>query len=241
MREEKAMVGLREADIKKAHEKHVDLSVFGIRMGEAFDAPDCELENVDPLASAFHRIGEASRGDGLTIGDPEPWGNVTCQPQGGGAKMALGHFRNNSLNLPGASVLVAQVPRDKCPQWLRAGRYNCSLSVTVKDHYVVRVAFPAGNLDSEDVIEKSLTKKYGVPSKPGDETTCRARAAGVVTYKAREHVWTVPGIRISYNPLGWTCPAQNEVGRGWVSVQLAGFAQLREDIAKKREAAEPGM
>ena len=41
--------------------------------------------------------------------------------------------------------------------------------------------------------------------------------------------------------LGICCPAEREAGRGWVSVQLARYAQLREGIVKKQEEAEPGM
>jgi hypothetical protein len=220
------------ADARMARKAHVDLSTFGINLGEALRLVVCPTSTSGPLGDVL----AIPKDD--TLGNAEPDLETPCFPKGVGAQMILNAESRDDL--AGAEMFLVQIPKRKCPDWLRAGKYNCTITVAQVEDVVVRVAFPTGGLDWQGAIDKNLTKKYG-PATLGKEYRCQMRATGLVTYKWQERRWTMPGLVVSYAPLGQNCPSNEQEGRGWISVQLASFARARHTTAAKKEAEEPGM
>jgi len=234
-------------DVAIAAKAGVDLSVFGIRLGEPLNLAVCPQQDhggLGVLQDTMQKLSAAQRaGDTMEDGDPEPLVDNTCQPRGFYASALLNRIQQGGGgSVDGADYLLAQVPKDKCPAWLRAGRWRCTLKVAVKDGLVVESSFPVGGETWQSTIDTALMKKYaGRSADTSEVTSCKRRELGLVTQTAKVRAWSMPGLHVRFNPLGGYCASDNTAGTGWVSVELASFADERQAAEERARAAEPGM
>lgn len=220
-------------DTAAAARDKVDLGVFDLRMGAELKLPPCP-------GSSAGGITQTDDGD-LAIGSPEPSGTRTCEPQGTFAEARLAQARSSASDLHGGTLLLAQLPKSRCPDWVRAGARRCALQVVVKDGVLVAVGFFAGGERWQKTIESNLVAKYG--ARKLDKTQivqCKRRSLGLVTQEMPVRDWALSGLHVRYNPLA-TCAEDDDSGSGWVQVELDSYRQRAQVEDGEKRAAEPKM
>ena len=66
-----------------------------------------------------------------------------------------------------------------------------------------------GGEDWQDAIESKLSETYHRTASKDSVSECKRRDLGVVTQQAHVRVWTLPGLRVSYDPLGALCASRS--------------------------------
>jgi hypothetical protein len=204
-----------------------DSKVFGIELGESLQLPPCKDETSGgELFSAMAGVGRG--GSETCAGDP-----ATTMAMGflGLAQMATGTQGPQSS----VSPLPARLADKMCPEWVKTGG-SCSVILSMQNGVVLgATVVPGGDNDTQAKVVRELGKKYGKPTGFGDGVECRSNLTGAVTREAKEVLWKLPGLHVTYSPLVTDCK------RGRVSVELDYLHRLRANEQAAHEDAEPKM
>jgi len=235
-REKAALAASRQgaaSDLQAAARDRVDMKVFDLRLGAPLNLRPCS--GGDEIA-----FGQTSDGD-LESGNVEPSGTEVCAPQGTVAQIRLAQARAIASDLHGGTLLMAQLPSSRCPDWVRAGAVRCEVQVVVKDGLLVAVGFATGGEKWQKTIESNLIAKYGDRKLDKSRVAqCKRRSLGLVTQELPLREWDLSSLHVRYNPLG-SCATDNSSGSGWVQVELASYRQLSHQVREEQRAAEPKM
>jgi len=178
------------------------------------------------IFSAMAGIGHG--GSETCTGDP-----ATTMAMGivGLAQMATGTQGPQSS----LSLVPARLADGMCPEWVKVGG-SCSVILSVKNGVVLGAALvPGGDNDTQNKVARELGKKYGNPAGYGDSVECRSNLTGAVTREAKEVLWRLPGLYVTYSPLVTDCK------RGRVSVELDYLRKVRASEQSAHMDAEPKM
>lgn len=208
---------------------HVDLGVFGITIGEPLGLGQCPSSG-DALSALF------GSSDGV---------KDTCVGAGNwltgmiAIGSTMGHERLEGAGFKDLPVTLAST---KCPDWLAAGQSQCLLFASMKNGYVASLFFTAGGEDWQTAIEAKLTDKYKHAPTKDAVSECKRRDLGIVTQQAHVRVWTLPGLRVSYDPLGALCASNGSgAGSGLISVESASYHAALQQAVQHREESQPKM
>lgn len=166
----------------KARAAGVDMTVFGVELGEPLRLPAC----VSP---------KGAKPDPFTMIDP-----------GVGTVRTL--CRGSSITgvLLGANTAV-HMP--KCPNWVLgdAMKESCSMQAYLHDGRLSAVAITTRGVDVAPDVEKVLVAKYGAPSR---KTPRRMQNRYGATFDLLDLEWSLPGLHVLYTPMG-TAPGAGMV------------------------------
>jgi hypothetical protein len=227
-------------NLEDAKRSHVDLSVFGIRLGEPLDLPFCP----DPPSEAGSLGAVAGAGTASTCfiktalsldtliaqvmaaSDPVPWA-------ANGVAVKLGH--------------------SACPKWVNNG---CTILLNVQHDIPLGAFFNTRGIEATKDVEKALKEKYPRASaQRGGRLQCQNDLTGVVAEDTYERHWQLPGLYVSYSPID-SCPNTRIVSTGTivrtgtvvrggtagkVSIELSLSRRQQSDASAQRELAQPKL
>lgn len=203
---------LIQADLAAAKAKNVDMSIFGIKVGERLALPVCE--------------------GNLTASD-------SCVNKSGGlfSEMNALLLTSRMEDLPGAQKVIVQIARDRCPDWLSF----CALGLTVKNGIVYAALARVSGVDGQANIEKRLSEKYHSSPDKKRSVECR-NDHGVVLQSGPLRVWRMPGLSVTYNPLGAGCSVGVALaGSGLIWLETDAFRATVIRHSKEQEDSQPKM
>jgi len=155
----------------------VDMTVFGVPMGEPLRLPRCALGS--PQQQGLQALGNLF---GVSEGPP-----ATCQSNSGAAA-ALGGDNGVGIHLP----------RARCPTWIHLTQ-GCALSGVLHNGRLAMVLIVTAGLDAEEQIAQDLRDKYGKPTAVR-RTTWSNRQGG--RWEVEELTWDLKDLYVEYRPMG---------------------------------------
>jgi hypothetical protein len=216
---------LLTSDMAEAKQKGVDTHVFGIALGEPLMLRPCPAPGNDDFLGAL----------GM--------GNVPEICIGSGFNGMFNQlFALKSSRFSNAPLVAVRLPRNRCPEWMAGA---CDVSVAVKDGYAFAAFATVGGEDWQGEIEARIGEKY--PRANLDKSRfsqCKNRDLGLVTQRAKVRVWTMPGLRVTYDPLGGFCASSQPIagaGSGQIIVETSTFIRLTEQAEQNHRASQPKM
>jgi hypothetical protein len=156
----------------------------------------------------------------------------------------------------GPPSFVVRLARSACPDWLSAAD-ACSIVLEVQDGFAVGASFTTRGVEQEARIVQSLSTKYPrVPPARGQRLQCQNTLTGAVTQDTYERDWPLPGLYVSYLPIGG-CPNTTVVSsggafasrstvvngptQGKVTIELQQVRNLRSAAEQRREVSAPKL
>jgi hypothetical protein len=213
-------------DVNTAKQSGVDLTVFGVQLGAQMRLPPCQGSDSDNGLFAETLLGSST--------------SETCVvTRAKTFDQGLAQFVAATNSVPWVSSGVSvKLASSKCPDWIKAP-FGCSVILNVKNGVALGATFQTNGISFEDKIVRSLTKKYnGKGPHEGGMTWCKNTLTGIITDKAPERHWSLPGLFVSYVPIS-SCSNTATFGR--VTVELPQFREARDNVERKQEDAEPKM
>lgn len=201
-------------DMAKAKAAKVDLTVFGVELGERLSVAPCAAGMFDQTS--------------VTCRDTNPLGSLLGKMLVGGSLKQVAGTVDNHVRLAA----------DRCPDWA-----DCMLMVTTKGGVALAAYFltRGGNEAADQAkIVSLLKKKYGAPSPSDSYSECKLTYRGeqvATTKKAKEFYWHLPGLNVGYVPYG----SVNNCSQGYVRVETTAYEALADDAEKAHDAAQPKM
>lgn len=199
-------------DLAAAQREHVDLSVFGIKLGEFLDLPACGSEQAQAATAC--------------ITQNDAWDELESNLFVTGRLAAPAGMKNVPVTLG----------RTRCPDWV-----SCSLVVTTLDDFAVAVDFQTTrSAKYRAEIEGKLNAKYHAAATDNGISTCTVSYQGVelgVSDRAPNRLWSLSALHVSYSPFGNISNCQ----QGLVQVQSGVYLRALAHAQQKQEAAEPKM
>lgn len=238
-----------QSDVKKAQDANIDLSIFGLQLGQALNLPECKNDLtgmvrtvMDQLKSGGRRV---AKGDSQTCA-----GNLMAESMNQSGLFAslsgVGALNGDEMGVPDGKQIGIGIAGEKCPPWL----YGCALSAMVSGGVMVGAAIPVvQDAASLSKVPAELQRKYG----PADltrttrctyETHGTAMVAGEMatvptgtrTVEGKVLTWTkLPGAYVTFVPYhGNGCMSR-------VYVELATVHASATAANARIEAAQPKM
>lgn len=218
----KAIAQMVAKDQALAKAKGIDLSVFGVRLGEPLQFPECGDDAARNFPSALTGMGR---------GAPE-----TCVGSAG-ADMATAIIEaakraSGAKQDPTTQTVAVMLGESKCPGWVKAGG-SCVLHVTLKEGIAVAASFAVSPQPAEADVLSRLREKFKAAPKAAGGLRCSNNFGASIAGKT--HVWDVPGVHAVYESLGSDC------AHGRVEMRSASYHQHAEAHVVESAASEPKM
>lgn len=221
--EDEAFAKAVEENKATAARGKVDLSVFGMMLGDSLNLPVCPSRGSSPGLGALLGVGHG--GAQTCVGDP------TATMMLGLTAALLGSTGLQRGPATGQVVAVG-LADTACPNWVKTGG-ACTVFVTTKNGVAVAARVQTGSMEIAGEIDRALQSKYVTPvSKPTVGTCSNEYGA---TTQADERVWSPPGLHVTYEPLGPDCI------HGQVIVELESFRRSAAETKKAQEDTQPKM
>jgi hypothetical protein len=200
-------------DQMAASKDRVDLSVFGIRLGDPLSLPPCGVSPGGPTDAC---VVSGPRAMVLSLSARAPTGRLPPR-------------------VSGVADVPVQLPASKCPNWLAAGRTGCTVFFTTKGGYTAAAFFPVGGDSFQDSIEAGLTEKYHRAPNKYATSPCPAP-------RAKVRVWALSGLRVAYDPVSSRCNRGDaQPSAGVIEVSTNTYTRLVQSVAAQKESAQPKM
>lgn len=155
----------------------VDMTVFGVPMGEPLRLPRCAVGS--PQQQGMQALGSLF---GVSEGPP-----ATCQSRSGAAAL-----------LGGDNGIGIHLPRARCPAWIHLTQ-GCALSGVLHDGRLAMVVIVTAGLDADEQIAQDLRDKYGKPTAVR-RATWSNRQGG--RWEVEELTWDLKDLYVEYRPMG---------------------------------------
>jgi hypothetical protein len=155
----------------------VDMTVFGVPMGEPLRLPRCAAGS--PQQQGMQALGSLF---GVSEGPP-----TTCQSSSGAAAL-----------LGGDSGIGIHLPRARCPAWIHLTQ-GCALSGVMHNGRLAMVLIVTAGLDADEQIAQDLREKYGKPTSVR-RATWSNRQGG--RWEVEELTWDLKELYVEYRPMG---------------------------------------
>lgn len=218
----KALQAAVKQDRALAAAKGVELSVFGVALGDPLQLPACGDDTNANLTTLLTGLGK---------GAPQ-----TCVGSSGAdmaasiVAVALGAA--GVKQPPGRKVASVMLADSKCPNWVKAGG-SCVLLVTLQDGIVGAIAFQTAPAAMESTILGKLREKFRAAPAPDGSFRCSNKYGAVAEEKS--YRWEIPGVYATYAALGPDCL------HGKVEMQAASFRRLAAVQQAQSDASEGKM
>jgi len=216
-------------DRTAAERARKDLSVFGIKLTYPLALPACPQAQptlLNPLSDTLF---------GVQIDTP-------CIGSGGLMKVTNeAAMHANGTRLQDADIAEATVlfPKSVCPDWLMQELASaCYVNVVLRGGNVASIYFMTRGTDWQRTIVGTLEKKYGRASSDADSADSSCQFVGRETVRLKVRTFAVPGVHVSYNPIGGKCPGFNGGdGAGLVEIETAAYREWLNQARERHEGS----
>jgi hypothetical protein len=216
-------------DRTAAERARKDLGVFGIKLTYPLALPACPEAHptfLNPLGDAFF---------GVQIDAP-------CIGSGGLMKVTNEEaMQANRRRLRDADVAEVTVlfPKSVCPDWLTQEMASaCYVNVVLRGGTVASIYFMTRGTDWQRTVVGTLEKKYGRASSDADSEDSSCQFVGRETVRLKVRTFAMPGVHVSYNPIGGQCPGFNGGdGAGLVEIETEAYREWLKQAQKRHEGS----
>jgi hypothetical protein len=200
--------------VARARKANIDTTVFGLRLGEAVNLPECPSD------------------DAIDLDEQQKGGKTTCIIQRGNdllEKLAAPDAKTKD----GRDLLDIRLARDRCPEWLQSASF-CGVHGTARNRILDGVVIFTGEMQRQDRIVGDLKKKYGRSPKLTESGKC-VNVFGGGSPEFRIYEWFMPGVHVKYEPLRSDCRG------GKLLIETDTSYDFLKNSIKEKEESQPKL
>jgi hypothetical protein len=198
-----------DPSIAKAKAAKVDISAFGMQLGQPLDLPTCQ----DSFTQMDRR---------MCVYDPRSGPN-------GAMLDFLSSIIPNAVPAADPNIMQVRIDQDHCPGWVAN---NCGAQVLMHDGVLVAIAVATGGRNVENAVNAELKAKYGPPTSVNTGTITKN---GSDAFGIKDPEWALPGLHVEYQVVNHTDLDNVNAFQGWLRVATeSAYNRLKNPPVKRK-------